>query len=87
MAKEGLKPKVPEVVVASVQPPEAAVVSEPPPEIIVSLQKDAVLKVRAMYKCMVDPHTGLRFETRPTEVYKLTPWVQEQINTKKLVVC
>lgn len=36
---------------------------------------------------MVDPHTGLAYEMEPTEVYKMTPWVQDQIDSGKLLVC
>ena len=45
------------------------------------------LTVCAVHRRMVDPHTGLAFENSPTEVFKMTPWVQCQIDEGKLKVC
>ena len=73
MAKQDSKPTEPETVVV-------------PTTVEVAPKASANLMVRAAYKPMVDPHTGLKYEMAPTEVYKLTAWVQDQIDSGKLVV-
>lgn len=40
--------------------------------------------IQAVYGRMVDPHTGLEFNVVPSELFKLTPWVQSQLDTGKL---
>lgn len=42
--------------------------------------------VKAVYGRMVEPHTGEVFDQKPSELLKLTPWVQSQIETGKLVI-
>lgn len=40
--------------------------------------------IQAAYGRMVDPHTGLSFDTKPCELFKMTPWIQSQIDAGKL---
>ena len=40
--------------------------------------------IRAVYGLMVDPHTGLRYEQKPSELLKMTGWVQSQLDAGKL---
>lgn len=40
--------------------------------------------IQAVYGRMVDPHTGLSFDTKPCELFKMTPWIQGQIDAGKL---
>lgn len=42
--------------------------------------------IRAVYGRMVDPHTGLVFDLAPCELFKMTPWVQCQVDAGKLVL-
>lgn len=45
-----------------------------------------VRMIRAVYGRMVDPHTGLAFDLKPCELFKMTPWVQCQIDAGKLIL-
>ena len=57
------------------------------PEVAPPQELAKILVVRGGYKRMVDPHTGLAYEMEPTEVYKFTAWVKDQIDAGKLLVC
>lgn len=59
---------------------------EPKPESKVESKAttEARFMVRTLWGAMVDPHTGLRYGTTPCENYDHTPWVQSQIDAKKM---
>lgn len=42
--------------------------------------------IRTVYGRMVDPHTNLTFDLKPSELFKMTPWVQSQIEAGKMVL-
>lgn len=86
-------PEVPPVKAAEVEkkpeatpPAELANMVEPKPP--VEAPKDEALKtalqLRAIHGVMVDPHTGERYTQRAAEYTEITPWVQAQIDAKKI---
>lgn len=64
-------------------PVEVAAVEAAPVEVAVA-PKGAEQLVRAVYGRMVDPHTGLVYDVVPSELLKMTGWVQSQIDAGKL---
>lgn len=42
--------------------------------------------VRTVYGIMVDPHTGATYTQKPSELPKLTGWVQSQVDAGKMVL-
>lgn len=47
-------------------------------------EEPKLVRIRAVYGRMVDPHTGLEYTQTPSELLKNTSWVEAQIQAKKL---
>lgn len=45
---------------------------------------DPIVTIQTVYGRMVDPHTGLEYDLKPCELFKLTPWVQSQLDAGKM---
>lgn len=43
-------------------------------------------QVQTVYGRMVEPHTGEVFDRKPSELLKMTPWIQSQIDAGKISV-
>ena len=72
--------------VDAVEPVTAEVDAVEPVTAAVKSKKGDATFIRAVYGRMVDPHTGLSYDVVPSELLKMTGWVQSQIDDGKLVI-